>query len=279
MPDLPLHTEQHIKDYVEGQWKHDEDPVTLVQAVGSERVLGHTFEMFDVHCQESRWWVITEPMNLYPQEEFPSVDTALTFHIGLRDRMAEKDRRHLNEDREERVAHAWRRFEQAVETMDSATEAEDFQAVGIKCREALIALVQGHVNAEWVGALDSVPKHSDVKGWGRVFSEKLAGGRLRAYLRGLFETTWDLTVWLQHYKDATAWDAEVVLDATSHLIGLFGLLLHSREQAKPERCPRCDSYRVTNAFERVGEPEFGLTETPVCGACGWRGDTEFHPLD
>lgn len=248
--------------------------MTLVQKVGAERVLGVPHDMYDVHCEHSRWWVITNPMNLYSQEDLPSIDMTLTFHVGLRIRMAQKDRTEPDEETKEHVSGAWRRLEQGVDAMNSASEAEDFQAVGIKCREALISLVQESAGQDWVGEVDNKPKGSDVKGWGEVFAQKLTDGRMRAYIESLFETTWDLAVWLQHCKNATPWDAEYVLDATSHLIGACGLLVHRYEQGVPERCPRCGSYRVSNAFERVEEPEPGFTETPVCGACDWHGEPD-----
>jgi hypothetical protein len=74
MPDLPEHEERRIREYVEGQWKFDEDPVTLVQKVASERVLSTPYDVYDVHCEESRWWVVTNPTNLYSQEHFRSFD-------------------------------------------------------------------------------------------------------------------------------------------------------------------------------------------------------------
>jgi hypothetical protein len=40
-----------------------------------------------------------------------------------------------------RLTCASRRWEQATETLDMAEEAEDFQGVGMKCRECLIQLV------------------------------------------------------------------------------------------------------------------------------------------
>jgi hypothetical protein len=275
MPDLPEHEEQHIQAYVEGQWKSDEDPVNLVQRVGSERVLGVDYEMYDVHCQESRWWVITNPMNLYSQEDFPSVDQLLTFHVGLRIRMAQSSRTELDEDVQEHVSGAWRRYEQGVDAMNDASEAGDFQAVGIQCREALIALVQESSEEDWVGEVEHRPHRSDVTGWGEILAQKLTTGRMRTYLKDLFDTTWGLAVWLQHNTNATPWDAEFVLDATSHLIGSFGLLVHRHGLGAPERCPRCASYRVSEAFEEVDLPESGFTETPVCAACDWHGEPNF----
>lgn len=35
--------------------------------------------------------------------------------------------------------------------MDDAGQSEDFQAIGIKCRDALLAAVRYHMSAEWVG--------------------------------------------------------------------------------------------------------------------------------
>ena len=58
--------------------------VQFVQKVYSENVLHVRHEIFDVHTNIDRWWVITEPMmNLYAQEQFPNMDLALTFHVGL----------------------------------------------------------------------------------------------------------------------------------------------------------------------------------------------------
>jgi hypothetical protein len=37
---------------------------------------------------------------------------------------------------------ALRRWTQAAESLDSADEAEEFQAVGMRCRESLIAMVR-----------------------------------------------------------------------------------------------------------------------------------------
>ena len=33
---------------------------------------------------KGRWWVITNPTNLYSQELFPSLDYAISFHVGVR---------------------------------------------------------------------------------------------------------------------------------------------------------------------------------------------------
>lgn len=44
-------------------------------------------DIWDVHCADSRWWVVTNPTNLYDRADFKSRDVVLTFHIGLAFRM------------------------------------------------------------------------------------------------------------------------------------------------------------------------------------------------
>lgn len=99
--------------------------------MGSRRTLGRRRDLYDVHCAQSRWWVITDPTNLYSQDDFPQLEQALIFHIGLGAVMAERSRLALeNPEAEEQVAPSWRRFQQAVDTMNDAEESEDFQAGG-----------------------------------------------------------------------------------------------------------------------------------------------------
>lgn len=51
--------------------------------------------MWDVHTNANRWWVITAPLNLYAQDQFPNMDLALTFHVGLCLRVPRSDRQKL----------------------------------------------------------------------------------------------------------------------------------------------------------------------------------------
>ncbi len=118
LPELPEHEARYIRDYVNSQSQDDE--AGLVQKVGSRRVMGRVHDMYDVHCERSRWWVITEPTNLYLQDDFPEVEQALIFHLGLGIFMAERSRAELPEAEEERVSGAWRRFKQALSDMDDA---------------------------------------------------------------------------------------------------------------------------------------------------------------
>jgi len=274
MPDISEPEERSIRDYVNSQSPEDNQAV-LVQKVGSRRVLGHRRDLFDVHCAQSRWWVITDPTNLYSQDDFPQIEQALTFHIGLGAVLAERSRSALEDaEIEAQVASSWRRFQQAVDTMNDAEESEDFQAVGVKCRDALIALAKDHAVAGWLGEVTQPPKAADFKGWGNIFAERLSEGRMRNYLKALVDKTWDLTVWLQHNSNATPLDADIVLEATGQLIGALAKLIHRHEVGEPARCPRCDSYRVREDVENDDVNE-GFWNSDVCAACGWRSERFF----
>jgi hypothetical protein len=272
------HQERRIAEYVEGQCR-GEEAVTHVERMLSTKVLGTLHEVWDVRTDADRYWVITEPTNLYSQEEFKSADYCLSFHIGLMMRVMERERVEPTEATADHVGTAWRKYEQAVEAFNSADEAEAYQSVGIHCREALIAL--GRHLAEVVPEYEAgaSPKASDFKAWSEAGAEHVATGRLRAYLKGTAERAWDLSVWLQHYADATPWDADLVLEATSHTVSMFGTAIVRHTRGPLPRCPQCASYRVEMDGGLVGDDLDTQWEEHVCGGCGHRWDHHFVRLD
>jgi hypothetical protein len=270
--------ERNIRQYVESQLHDDEDGVTLVQRFGQEKVLGRTHLMYDVHTLKRRWWVITDPTNLYDQQRFPELDYTLSFHLGLGLRIAERSRVEVDDDRREYAEGAWRRYAAAVEAMNSADDAEDFQAVGVKCREALLALVRDNRDTSWIGEVADPPKGDDLKGWMAIFASRLlADRRQRAYLTDVTDKTWDLAVSLQHDTNATPLDAEWTLDAVRHLLSSFMLARMKHERGAPARCPRCGSYRLVGDGEvDVADGEEGYASWTTCAACGWESDRDFE---
>ncbi|MFC4602731.1 hypothetical protein [Rhodococcus kronopolitis] len=280
MTAMPEFEERDIRNYIISQFApQQDDEVSLVQRVGRRRVAGSTYDLYDVHMSSgTRLWVITNPTNFYDQTDFKSLDQVLCYHIGLRAVLHEQFRVEPDEDQEEFVSKPWRRFARAQEAMNDAAETEDYQSVGMRCREALIALAKDSVDADWVHLPEELPKGSDVKGWMRIYADSLTVDRPRAYIRALAEKTWDLTNWLQHYSGATEWDAQLVLDATGQLLNTFTLLRIRRENESPEQCPRCDSRRLmeesTGLIERNGN--FGSEEWDVCLACGWQSERNYQ---
>jgi hypothetical protein len=252
-----------IRAYVEGQ-AHEE--VVHLEKVASELVGPVRHDIWDVHCTDSRWWVITEPTNLYSQEDFKSRDVALTFHIGLALRVS-----YLH-DRKVPVKlgsayllpGSWRRWEQAFETYDSGDEAETFQAVGVRLRECLVSFVGETANDDLVPEGQEPPKRSDFKGWSELLANTLAAGDtsayLRSYLKKLSAETWAYVNWLTHAKNAIRMDAEIGLKMVEHLLGVF-TAARLRLGHNQVRCGACGSYRMVAG---------------TCESCGWV-DEEYVP--
>jgi hypothetical protein len=77
-------TEDEIEDVREYfEWQALDLEVTFMQKIYSEAVLNTHHDVWDIHTNKDRWWVITGGTKLYSQEQFPNIDLALTFHIGL----------------------------------------------------------------------------------------------------------------------------------------------------------------------------------------------------
>jgi hypothetical protein len=120
-------------------------------------------------CARSRWLIMTRPTNLYLQNDFSQVEQALIFHIRLAAFLVGRGKSALGDtEAQEQVASSWRRFQQAIDGMNDAEGSEDFQAVGVRCRDALIALGKDRAGADWVCEVKEPPKPADFKGWGNT---------------------------------------------------------------------------------------------------------------
>ncbi|MEN6459961.1 MAG: hypothetical protein ABFC94_01140 [Syntrophomonas sp.] len=97
------------------------------------------------------WWVVegdTVPMNLYPQSAYYfGADEVYSFHMGLMQRMSAS---HSKYDPDafvrgvtlgaEIAPQLLRKLKSVALLINTAEEIEDFQSVGVQCREILIDL-------------------------------------------------------------------------------------------------------------------------------------------
>jgi hypothetical protein len=164
--------ERHIREYVNSQSRDDE--VTLVQKIGTRKVLGRAHDLYDVRTKRGRWWVISDPTNLYSQDDFPQIEMALTFHLGVSTMLADKGRRERGEAMPKRLVGAFRRFESAVDAYNDADEAEAFQGVAIRCREALLALVRDEAKVVTLPTAEARPQVANFKAWARLLVRELS---------------------------------------------------------------------------------------------------------
>ncbi|MEV6012390.1 hypothetical protein AB0M29_37025 [Streptomyces sp. NPDC051976] len=252
-----------VREYVVGQ--ADEEVVHL-EKVASELVGPVRHDIWDVHCPDSRWWVVTNPTNLYDQTDFKSRDVVLTFHIGLMLRVEYAQERDVPvaPGSAELLPGSWRRWQQAFDAYDSGDEAETFQSVGVRLRECLVSFVGETHDDALVPAGQTPPKAADFKGWTDLLANSMAPGdssaRLRSYLKKLAVETWEYVNWLTHAKNAVRMDAEIGLKSVEHLLGMF-TAARIRFGTTPMRCGACGSYKVVAG---------------TCRHCQW-GDPSYVP--
>lgn len=235
-----------IRAYVESRATEE---VVHLEKAASELVGPVRHDIWDVHSTGSRWWVVTNPTNLYDQADFKSRDVVLSFHVGLALRIMYGQERKVPvvSDSADLLPGSWRRWEQAFEAYDSGDEAEAFQSVGVRLRECLISFVSETRDDELVQDGQSPPKAADVKGWTELLANRLAAGesaaRLRSYLKKLAVETWEYVNWLTHAKNAVRMDAEIGLKTVEHLLGVY-TAARLRLACLPRRCEACGSYAV-----------------------------------
>jgi hypothetical protein len=245
--------------------------VKHLEKVVTEHVFDTRSDCWNVRTNKERYWVITSPTNLYSQKLFPSLDYTLSFHIGVMARV-QAQRKGTTDDRlADVLAAAFRRWEQATEALDHSEESEEIQAVGMRCRECLLALVGSVGRPNMVPQGEQPPKAGDFIHWSKLIANAIAAGEsnseIRGYLKAVARSTWQLVSWLTHAGNAVRHDGTVAVDATHGLLNAFGAALMRHMRKAVDRCPRCSSLRMTILYESESGGEI-----PVCESCGWTGE-------
>lgn len=268
------HEERAIREYVE--WQARKEKVTHSEKVTTEHLLDRKLDAWDVRTNKSRYWVITNPTNLYSQKLFPSLDSTISFHVGVTTRTMADRKGTASDEQEDRLASAWRRWTQAAEALDRADEAEEFQSVGMRCRECLIALARSVACAKMVPEGQESPKASDFIHWSELIANAIASGpsaqEVRGYLKAMAKSTWQMVSWLTHASNAARFDGHMAVEATQNVLAAFGSALIRYERGTPDRCPRCSSYRIATSYQPELETE--LPYVHICESCGWSKPSE-----
>lgn len=264
-----------VRSYME--WQAPDLTVEFLQKVYSENVLSTRHDVWDVHTNVDRWWVITSPTNLYSQTQFPNMDLALTFHVGLCLRMPRSERQQLNQLPIEPFAECCRYMQEASEAVQHSEEVADYQAIGVRCREALIAFTNvAQVLIPWASD-DEKPKRADFKAWVEHICGVVLAGETQKDRRRLFKSllisAWDFANWLTHTKSSKWHDAEASAEATNNAISLCLSSVIQHIRGVPSACPACGSHKLTP--ERAHDPNFPSLyfERPTCTKCDWKGET------
>jgi hypothetical protein len=250
--------------------------VEFAQKIYSENVLDHRHDVWDVHTNVDRWWVITNPTNLYSQAQFPNMDLAVTFHVGLCLRLPRSEKPKLADLPIEPFAECCRYLSEASDALKQAQEVADYQAIGVRCREALLAFVDAAQTVlPWVSEKDR-PKRADFKAWvEHICSVSLAGPSQkdrRHLFKTLLDNAWGFSNWLTHTKSSKWHDAEAASSTTENAVGLCISAVIQHIRGVPDACPACGSHRLSP--ERAFDPDHpdDEWERPTCTRCDWTGE-------
>lgn len=262
--------EQEVIDYLRGQIP--DESVTRIECVHTEGVNRKQYEVWDVQTDSERYWVVAPLTNFYLQDEFPSMHAVLSLHLGLMQRMAARQRSAASDTERDRLLVADRLLELAGRTLDEATDAADFQAVALKCRETLLAIVHAIASESLVPAGLPTPKRDDFTGWIEHLANGLAPGRsdkrLRALMKDSATATWNYVGVVVHDKSASRFDGDMVMGATGHVFAMYALATVRAEEGDPYVCPECGSYEMRDYYQH----DFPEDEKFVwaCSKCHWQ---------
>lgn len=123
-----------------------------------------------------------------------------------------------------------RSIEKIVKTLETAKNEEDFQAIALLCREAIISLAQAVYNPEQHEPFDGVkPSSIDAKRMLESFIAEILKGNSHDYQRKFAKSVFDLAVNLQHRRTVAFRDAALCAEATRSLINMIAVISGQRD--------------------------------------------------
>lgn len=262
---------EEIREYFE--WQAPDLQVTFLQKIYSEAVLNTRHDVWDIHTNKDRWWVITGGTNLYSQAQFPNMDLALTFHIGLMLRIPRTDEQEVNDRRILPFEPVLEKMDEVGDAMTQAHSLPDYQAVGVRCRETLLSFIAAAQDAAiWT---NTPPQRANFRAWTDIIFNDLLPSETNKERRGAIkqtlESAWTFTNWLTHAKAATWLDADMAHALTAQAVNMAMTQILRVLRGVPEECPQCGSPNLEPELgENSATPEI-VWERPTCADCGWSG--------
>lgn len=262
---------EEVREYFE--WQAPDLEVTFMQKVYSEAVGNTRHDVWDIHTNKDRWWVITGGMNLYSQEQFPSMDLALTFHIGLIIRIPRTEQQREDDLRILPFSSVFEKMEEIGTALTQAQSLVDYQAVGVRCREALLELIGiAQDSAIWT---DKPPQRANFRAWTELICNDLLPGdtnkERRGAVKNALETAWTFSNWLTHSKSASWLDADMAYALIQLASGMAARLIIRELRSVPEECPNCGLPHLEPEHAENASAPGVLWERPRCADCGWTG--------
>jgi hypothetical protein len=124
---------------------------------------------------------------------------------------------------------AWEKVDRCIEDakkqLEQASTEEQFQSIGLLCREALISLAQIVYIPSRHPTVDGIlPSETDAKRMLEAYLSIELAGRSNEAARKFAKAALDLTNDVQHKRTAGYLDAALCTEATSAVVGMIGLI-------------------------------------------------------
>ncbi|HCB96112.1 MAG TPA: hypothetical protein DEP65_11275 [Ruminococcus sp.] len=209
---------------------------------------------------DGAWWVVegdAVPMNLYPQGAYYfGTDEVYSFHMGIMQRMQSSQEQYNPDDyiqaatlNAEIAPQLLRKLRSIATLIDSATEIEDFQSIGVQSREILIEL-GNHIYSPHMAGDQEQPQSSNFKRKTELAIQFFLKGSdnadYRSIIKKITEATWDYANKITHSSNATYYEASTCVSLCISLVGLYeNVLQKSFDPISQHSCPICKSKKIT----------------------------------
>lgn len=174
-----------------------------------------------------------------------------------------------------RIALRYRIMSGASDALSQAQEVADYQAIGVRCREALLAFVSAAQTVMPWSSEQEKPQRANLKVWADHICLVSMPGETHKERRHLFKTllesAWQFTNWLTHSKSSKWHDAEAAVSATENVISLATSAVIRHLRRVPEVCPSCGSHRLSPERGHHRDDPEDEWERPTCDICDWTG--------
>ena len=275
-------THEDVAKYVEWQSQHK---CKVVSAKPEQQFddLGVEVTVWNVKTDtDGAWWVVegeSVPMNLYPQAAYYfGTDEAYSFHMGIMQRMQASREQYNPDDYIEAATlgaeiapQLLRKLRSIAILIDSATEIEDFQSIGVQSREVLIELGNYIYAPHMAGDLEQ-PQASNFKRKSELAIQFYLNGSdnadYRSIIKKLTEATWDYANKLTHSSSATYYEASICVSLCISLVSVYENVLQKvHDPIFQQKCPACKSKKLT--VENIDTNEIGIIKAIhlMCEEC------------
>lgn len=115
--------------------------VSFHQKVYSETIINHRHDVWDVHASDGLWWIITNPTNLYSQEQFPNMNLAVSLHMGICLRIPRSETQRPPDRNLLPFVAVIAQLNDMADALGQAGNLAGYQGIGVRCRETLLAFI------------------------------------------------------------------------------------------------------------------------------------------